>query len=158
MDGETAFAAESPEFEAVSVTRNDCPTLTLRAFDGSLNEADNAAGICTVTVAGVCVDAESACPLLASVPETVLENVTLPAVFPCTDQVNAWVPPPAIVALAGVGPDTIVAPAPAIDSVGVTDCADASPESFTVTVTVIVWPVFAVAGDAAIAAERAAGT
>ena len=96
--------------------------------------------------------------MFPSLPETVLENVSVPAVLPLTDQVNTWFPPPAIVALAGVGPEAIVAPAPPMESVGVVACAEASPELVTVTVTVIGWPVFTVPGAAAIVAAIAAGT
>ena len=57
VDGDTAFAAESPEFVTVSVTWNDSPTLT--GADGTVNAADNAAGVWTTTLTAVGVEADT---------------------------------------------------------------------------------------------------
>src|SRR5438067_290197 len=154
-EGETLFAAESPEFVTARVTDNDWPTLTDPA--PTMKALDNAAGVCTVTVAADGVEADTVCPVLASVPDTVLENVTLPTTSPRKDQVKICELPPGMAALDGVGPETVVAPTPPIDRVGVTACAVAPPELLTVTVTFSVCPVSAIAGVAAIAALRAVG-
>src|SRR4051812_46610107 len=90
LEGETAFAAESPELAVVIVTWNDCPTLT-RAAE-TAKELANAAGVCTVTVAAGCVVADSARAEFTSVPETVLEKVTAPATVPWNVQPNTCVP------------------------------------------------------------------
>lgn len=154
-DGATAFAAESPEFVAVSVTWKDCPTLTDPA--ATVNPLARLAGVCTTTLAGVEVEAETACAVLTSVPLTVLEKVTVPTTSPRTDQVKTCELPPVIVALDGLGPERSVVAAPPIDSTGATPCAAASPEFLAVTVIFSACPVFATAGVAAIAADRAVG-
>src|SRR6267378_4950505 len=63
-----------------------------------------------------------------------------------------------MVAFAGVGPETSVAPAPPTVSAGETAWTAASPELATVSETVAGWRVFTVAGLTPIDAESAAGT
>src|SRR5438132_2961393 len=98
-----------------------------------------------------------ACPLFASVPDALAENVAVPSAAPRYDQLKTCEDPPAIAALGGVGPETSVAPAPPTVSAGTTDCAVAWPESLTVSETAMSWPLLAVEGLAPIDASSAAG-
>ena len=155
VEGETAFAAESPELDTASVAVNAWPTFTDCAE--TLSAPARAAGAWTTTLAGAGVAAATVCPLLASVPDALPEKLAVPSPAPRYVQVNACAAPPAMVALAGAGPETSVAPAPPTVSAGVTFVAEAPPGFFTVSETVIAWPLFAVEGVAAIPDKRAAG-
>jgi len=89
-EGETAFAAESPEFDATRLTLNAWPTLT--GWDGTEKEAESAAGVCTVTAAEVAVADVTELPLVASTPLAAPPKVTLPGALPVYPKTNAWVP------------------------------------------------------------------
>src|SRR5207245_5918695 len=80
VEGETAFAAESPEFDATTVTLKAWPTFT--GWDGTETVVASAAGASTTRLAGAAVAAGTVWPLLASVPDAVAEKVAVPVAAP----------------------------------------------------------------------------
>src|SRR5438445_7318194 len=170
--GASELTGASPEFVTVNAAVKLSPSGRLRGMESTaavnawpaftdcaetLSAPARAAGAWTTTLAGAGVDAATVCPLLASVPDALPEKLAVPSPAPRYVQVNACAAPPAMVALAGAGPETSVAPAPPTVSAGVTFVAEAPPGFFTVSETVIAWPLFAVEGVAAIPDKRAAG-
>ncbi len=145
-----------PSFRTVSVTLTGCPAVTV--VGRAARVADSAAGVWTVTVAGVAGVTEIAPPETASVPLAVPVMTSVPAVLAVQFQVKVRVAPGAMEADAGVGAVQVAVAVPLVARVIEVMFAVVVPPLVSVRVAVTAWLTFTGFRLAAMVAVSAAGT